>query len=93
MKSEIVSAAGLLSTREVWWPSKPRRTRHLSDTNGFPKHTLGVLSVFPRGVCLFTYPEHLGEEKGPLKEEENCDPCSCDLIQLWSHEIFYTLAE
>lgn len=61
-----------------------RRTRYLGDTNCFSEHTLGVLAVLPRMVSLLTDPEHLGDEKDPLEEEEKGDPCSYGRNQLKS---------
>ena len=55
-----------------------KRTRYLGDTNGFSEHALGVLMIFPRDVSLFAYPEHLSDEKDPLKEEESGDAWGCN---------------
>lgn len=73
MRSDIVSATRL-SMREGRRLGEVRRTRYLGNTNSFSEHALGVLVVFPGMASLFTDPEHLSDEKDPLKEEENSNP-------------------
>lgn len=73
MKSEIVSAIRPPSARKERRLSETRRTRYLRNANGLPEDTLGVVTIFPFGVSLFAYPEHLSDEHSPLKEEENGD--------------------